>query len=287
MSCLISLLLALIYRTFNINIIQTIGGLTSLFSGLLLDLILYLNNQKKLKRQAKIIPIQQRIFTSKHQIIIDTGGGDLEQKIARDFIGGNATINNTKNITVKDRKVEINPNNITNTFDDFRDILVQSINQSSDALEAISEFAKELTEQLRNQPELKSSFGVDDNISIQKLVKEIFIDLLTNNYNQIGKEYPSNLIVKPAAIEPISISSSSQFIEYFSDCGNNEYDVIYKNYTIHLFQDELKWWRYKIKRSDTSFIERTNRKRSRNIYLGIGKAIIEIEKELTNNWTEN
>ncbi|MEH1869937.1 hypothetical protein [Nostoc sp.] len=284
-SCCISLLLALIHSRFNINIVKTIVGLTLFLSGFLLDIFSYLNNQKKLKRQVKLVPLRQTIPASKHQIVFDTKGGDLEQNIRGNFIGRDA-INNTKNITIRDRKVEVNPNNIINTFDEFRDILVQSINQSSDASVAISEFAKELTDQLRNQPEVKSCFGVDENISLQELIKEIFIDLLTKSYNQIGKEYSSNLIVKPDTIEPINISNTSQFIEYFRDCGNNEYDVIYQSYTIHLFQDELKWWRYKIKRSDSSFIEKTNRTRTRNIYLAIGKAIIEIEREITKNWAE-
>ncbi|MGF2036422.1 MAG: hypothetical protein RMZ43_014075 [Nostoc sp. CmiVER01] len=279
-------MLALIHSTFNINIVKTTLGLTLFLSGFLLDIFLYLDNQNKLNRRVKLVKIRQTIPTSNHQIIFDTKGGGLEQNIARDFIGRDAINNSTKNITIRDRKVEVNPNNIIKTFDEFRDILVQSINQSSEASAAISEFAKELTEQLRNQPEVKSCFDVDKNISLQELIKEIFIDLLTNNYNQIEKEYSNNLIVKPATVETINISNSSQFIEYFRDCGNNEYDVIYQNYIIHLFQDELKRWRYKIKRSDSSFLERENRTRARNIYLAIGKAIIEIERELTNNWTE-
>ncbi|MEH2394376.1 MAG: hypothetical protein V7K21_22865 [Nostoc sp.] len=53
--------------------------------------------------------------------------------------------------------------------------------QSSNALESISEFAKELAEELRNRPEVKVCFGVNENISAHELVNEIFLDLLTNN----------------------------------------------------------------------------------------------------------
>ncbi|MEH2367931.1 hypothetical protein [Nostoc sp.] len=283
----ISLLLALIHSTLNINIVSTIVGLTLFFSGFLLDIILHLKNPNRLKRQLRLIPIKQIIQISKHQTIIDTKGGNLEQNIARDFIARDAVTKNIKNITVRDREVEINPNNIIETFDQFRDILVQSITQSSDALESISEFAKELTEELRNRPEVKVCFGVDENISTQELVNEIFIDLLTKNYKPISEKHYKNLIIHPDKIEEINISNGSEFIEYFKSCGNNEYDVVYKKYTIHLFQEEFKGWRYKIRRSDLSFLERTNRKRSGNIYFAIGKAIIEIEKELTNNWANN
>ncbi|MHC5833892.1 MAG: hypothetical protein ACYT04_000000102295, partial [Nostoc sp.] len=71
----------------------------------------------------------------------------------------------------------INPNNIIETFDQFRDILVQSITQSSNALESISEFAKELTEELRNHPEVKVCFGVDEDISAQELANKVIAAL--------------------------------------------------------------------------------------------------------------
>ena len=106
-------------------------------------------------------------------------------------------------------------------------------------------------------------------------------------YNQISEKDQHNLIIQPDKIEEINAANGSEFIESFRYSGNNEYDVIYKTYTIHLFQEEFKWWRYKIRRSDISFLERTNRQRSGNIYFAIGKAIIEIEKELTNNWANN
>ncbi|MEH2319848.1 hypothetical protein [Nostoc sp.] len=287
LSFCISLLLALIHSTLNINVVSTIVGLTLFFSGFLLDIFLHLKNQNRLKRQLKLVLIKQIVPASNHQTRIDTKGGDLEQNIAGHFIAGDAVTKNIKKITVANREVGINPNNIIKTFDEIRDILVQSIIESSKASESISEFAKELTEELRNRPEVKVCFGVDENISAHELVKEIFIDLLTKNYNQISETNQSNLIIQPNKIEEINISNSSEFIEYFKSCGNNEYDVLYKRYTIHLFQEELKLWRYKIRRSNLSFLERTNRKRSANIYLAIGKAIIEIEKELTNNWANN
>jgi hypothetical protein len=179
----ISLLLALIHSTLNMNIVSTILGLTLLFSGLLLDIFLYLKSHNKIKRQLKLVSIKQIVPSSDHQITIDTKGGSFEQNIARDFIARDAVTKNTKNITVGNKEVEINPNNIIKTFDEFRGILVQSITQSSNALASISEFAKELTEQLRNRPEVKVCFGLDENISAQELVNKIFIDLLAKNYS--------------------------------------------------------------------------------------------------------
>ncbi|WP_335116427.1 hypothetical protein [Nostoc sp.] len=73
--------------------------------------------------------------------------------------------------------------------------------QSSNALELISEFAKELTEELRNRPEVKVCFGVDENISAHELVNKIFLNFLTKTYNQIIKKYESNLIIQRNNIE--------------------------------------------------------------------------------------
>ncbi|MEH2449810.1 hypothetical protein [Nostoc sp.] len=74
---------------------------------------------------------------------------------------------------------------------------------------------------------MKVCFGVDENISAHELVNEIFIDLLTKAYNQIIEKHQSNLIIQPNNIEEINIYNSSEFIEYFKSCGNNEYNVVY------------------------------------------------------------
>ncbi|HBW33625.1 MAG TPA: hypothetical protein DEF48_26840 [Nostoc sp. UBA8866] len=294
-SCCISLLLILIHKNFNSekDIFWKLLGLTSFISGVLgflIDILLYFNSQNKLKRKVKLVRTKQEKTISEHQIIWNSKGGNIEQNIARDFIGRDAVTNNNKKITIKNREVEVNPNNIIQTFDDFRDILAQSIIQSSDALEAIREFAQELTEQLRNQPEVKSSFGVDKNISINGLLKEVFIELLTKNYNQINEKDENGLIVHSNKIEGMNISKTSNFIEYFKYWGHNNYDIIYKTYTIQLFQEEGKLWHYRIKRSDSSFLEKTNGKprlRSSDIYTAIGKAIREIEREITKTWKNN
>lgn len=74
---------------------------------------------------------------------------------------------------------------------------------------------------------MKVCFGVDENINAHELVNEIFLDLLTKTYNKISEKYQSNLIIQPNKIEEINIYKSSEFLEYFKSCGNNEYDVVY------------------------------------------------------------
>lgn len=310
-SFFISLLLALIHIILTINITSAILGLTLLIS----SVITYFWNQNieknkyrlKPTKQVEIIANNQRIVedttettvsTTVHKTVntnsssyIDTEGGNYNQEIGRDYIQGDyigrdSVNKNIKNITIGKREVEINPNDIVETFDKLRDILTQSITQSSNALEAISEFAKELTEELRNHPEVKVCFGVNENISIQELVNQIFIDLLTKSYDPINESNQISRIDKPDQIQKINIAKGSEFIEHFESRGNNEYDILYKEYTIHLFQEKLKRWLYRIKRSDSSiFVEHS--KHSRNIYFAIGRAIDQIDNEIDMNWKNN
>lgn len=283
----ISLLFALIHATFTINTVKSIVGFTLFLSGI----FLHFKNKNAVKIYPKLAPSKQIESTVNEQITVITDGGNYNEKIERDYIGrdyiGRDSVNkNIKNITVGDREVKINPNDIVETFDELRDILTQSIIQSSNALEAISEFAKELTEELRNHPEVKVCFGVDENISIQELVNKIFIDLLTKTYdqiNEINQSHQLTRITQPDQIQKINIAKGSEFIEHFEYHGNNEYDILYKEYTIYLFQEKLKRWLYRIKRSDSSiFVEHS--KHSRNIYFAIGRAIDQIDHEIDFKW---
>ncbi|MCC5640610.1 hypothetical protein LC593_33225 [Nostoc sp. CHAB 5844] len=232
------------------------------------------------------MPIKQINSTPNNQRTVNTSSGNYNENIGRDFVGRDSINKNIKNINIGNREVEVNPNNIIVTFDEFRDILTQSITQSSDALEAISEFARQLTEELRKSPEVKVSFGVDENINEQELVNKIFIDLLTKTYNQISEvsqNYQIARITQPEQIEKINISNSSGFIERFESRGNNEYDISYREYTIYLFQEKRKRWLYRIIRRDLSvFVEHS--KNWRNIYYAIGKAIDQIDNEIDMKW---
>lgn len=278
----ISLLFALIHATFTINTVKSIVGLTLFLSGILL----HFKNKNTVKNYPILVPSKQIESTVNEQITVITDGGNYNERIERDYIGRDLVNKNIKKITVGDREVKINPNDIVKKFDEFRDVLTQSIIQSSNALEAISEFAKELTEELRNCPEVKVCFGVDENISVQELVNKIFIDLLTKTYdqiNEINQSHQITRITQPDPIQKINISSGSGFIEHFESHGNDEYDILYKKYTIHLFQEKLKRWLYRIKRSDSSiFVEHS--KHSRNIYFAIGRAIDQIDNEIDFKW---
>ncbi len=282
----ISLTLALIHTTFSINPVSTILGLTLFISGVLHSIFLYLKNQNSVKSTPILMPIKQINSTPNNQRTVNTSSGNYNENIGRDFVGRDSINKNIKNINIGNREVEVNPNNIIVTFDEFRDILTQSITQSSDALEAISEFARQLTEELRKSPEVKVSFGVDENINEQELVNKIFIDLLTKTYNQISEvsqNYQIARITQPEQIEKINISNSSGFIERFESRGNNEYDISYREYTIYLFQEKRKRWLYRIIRRDLSvFVEHS--KNWRNIYYAIGKAIDQIDNEIDMKW---
>jgi hypothetical protein len=273
----ISLILALIYTVFTINIVYSIFGLTLFLSGIFLEL----RNQIIERTQFRLEATKQIILTDKRTI--DTSSGNYNENIGRDYIDDDSVTNNIKNITIGNREVEINPNYLVETFDEFRDILTQSITQSSNALEAISEFAKQLTEQLRNRPEVKVCFGVDENISVEELLNKIFIDLLNKNYEQINEYYPITRITSDQ-IQKINNFSNLAYIEQFESNGNGEYDLLYRGYTVHLFLDQSKWWLYRIRRSNSSIFEHSNTRRSRNIYFAIGRAIDQIEKEIEINW---
>ena len=315
-SFFISLLLVLVHIILTVNITSAIFGLTLLTSSIIT--YFYNQNIAKNKskltliNRVQVIPSNERtvettVETRVHRTVntngspyneniegdfigrdsiettirrkVDIGSGIYNESIAGDLIGRDSVTKNIKNITVGNREVEINPNDIFETFDEFRDILAQSIAQSSNALEAISEFVKELTEQLCNHPEVKVCFGVDENISVQELVNKIFVDLLTQTSNQINEINQSNSIIQPDLIQKINISRSSVFIEHFEAGENNQHNFVYKGYTVNLSYKSSKGWRYKIKRSDSS-INPSKTKYSRNVYFAIGRAVDQIDDEI-------
>lgn len=274
-------MLALIHAAFTINIFFAIGGLTLFLSGALL----HFRSKEMIKAQAKLLEINQIEVIPNNQRNISTSGGNYNENIGRDYIGRDSVTKNIKNITLGDREVKIDPNYLVDTFDEFRDILTQSITQSSNALEAISEFANQLTEELRKQPEVKSYFNVDRDISAQELVNKIFLDLLNTDYEQINEIYPVTRI-SSNQIQSINNFSESAYIERFESNGNNEYDFLYKDYTVHLFLDQSRMWNHRIRRPDSSLVKHSYR-RTRNIYSAFGKAIDMIDKELEEIWKTN
>ncbi|MGD1875207.1 MAG: hypothetical protein ACFB02_19405 [Mastigocoleus sp.] len=213
----ISVTLALIHEVLTINTYKSIAGLTLLFSGT----YLHIYNKNKVKNQKsniKVITAKKITETSRSQKKVYTNGGNYNERIERDYIRGDfiettltrtvhtnggsygenigrdligrdsITNTNIKNITVGKKEVRVNPNNIGETFDELKDVLAQIIAQSSSVLEAISEFTKELTEGLRNRPDVKVCFGMGENISEEELIKRIFGDLiigLTHRTNEL------------------------------------------------------------------------------------------------------
>ncbi|NWF58970.1 MAG: hypothetical protein HXY43_06590 [Fischerella sp.] len=245
-------------------------------------IFLHLKNYNIVKIQPILVLIKQIIPPRNNQRTVNTSGGAYNEEIKGNYIARDSVTKNTKNISVGNIEVEINPNNIVETFDEFRVILTQSITQSSNALEAISEFAKELTEELRNRPEVKVCFGVDEDISEEELVNKIFINLFAKTYDKINEINQITRITQADQTQKINIANGSGFIEHFEYRGNNEYDILYRGYTIHLFQEKFKRWLYRIKRSDSSISEHS--KHSRNIYFAIGRAIDQIDNEIDLKW---
>ncbi|WP_339377661.1 hypothetical protein [Calothrix sp. NIES-2100] len=135
----ISLLVALIHAAFTINVFFAIGGLTLFSSGVLL----HFRSKDIIKaQQALLVETNQIEVIPNNQRDISTNGGNYIEKTGRDYIEGDSigrdsVTKNIKNITLGDKKVKIDPNYIVETFDDFREILTQSITQSSNALQAI------------------------------------------------------------------------------------------------------------------------------------------------------
>lgn len=177
----------------------------------------------------------------------------------------------SKYITIQDRQVEIG-DDISQTFNEFRDILMHSIAQSPNALEAISEFAKKLAEELHKYPELKVRLNSDRNVNEQELANNILKLLLTqNHYHQIQK---------------LSAKSDLVYVEYIND-DDELYDrqtVIYKGYKIHLHKDQNNRWHYKIQRNDLSLLTKNKSRRFFYREHALATAKRKIKKDKFNKW---
>lgn len=298
----LSLLIALVHITLTINIYTAILGLTLIISGA----IKYLYNEKSKINKHKlestqiteIIGSQITVEATVHQQrkkndednfvddsletthapsrTISTDGGTYNEYVGRDAIGRDLVNKNIKNITIGNREVEINPNNIYQTFEKLRDILAQSIAQSSDALEAISDFARELTEELRNRPDVKIYLDGDKNINEQESIKRIFKFLLTH----IDAVIENTPMVKSEIIQQINSSDDSAFIENFEKSTSNSYDFSYKNYSVSLSYKSSRGWRYKIKRPNGNSEMKSQTLHSRNVYYAIARAVEQIDDEI-------
>jgi hypothetical protein len=151
-------------------------------------------------------------------------------------------------ITIENHQVIIN-DDISETFNEFRDILVHSIAQSSNPLEAASDFTRKLAEELHKHPEVKLQLNADRNIDERELANNILKLLLTqNHYHQLQK---------------LNSSSELVYLEYLND-DEEFYDkqiIIYKGYKIHLHKNQNNRWHYKIQRSDLSWLTKNKSRR--------------------------
>lgn len=174
-------------------------------------------------------------------------------------------------ITIEDRQVEIG-DDVSQAFHEFRDILVHSIAQSSNPLDAVSEFAQNLTEELHKHPEVKLRLNADRNINEQELVNNIIKLLLTqNHYHQIQKLNPSSDLV---------------YLEYLND-DEEFYDrqiIIYKGYKIHLHKNQNNRWHYKIQRNDLSFLTKNKSRRFLYREHALAAAKRKIRRDKFINW---
>jgi hypothetical protein len=261
-------------------------GLTLILSGIFLQF----RNQFLAKNQPKLAPIKQIIPTSNQQRTINTKGGNYNEKVGRDYIEGDYV---KKYINIKNKQVEIS-SDISETLGDFKDILNEMIVKSSDPVEAISQFARELAEELRKQPEVKASIDDKDDSSEQELANKIIIDLLTKSYDQISQ---INEITQITRTEQINQSSQIQKVNnsstleytYYTPNEENEYNndrciILYNEYTIYLAKDHENMWNLEIQREDGSPLDLSKQRRFSSKDNAIGTAKKKIDKDRIANW---
>ncbi len=265
-----ALLTVLIYYSFTKSPINTVAGLILFSVGIAM---LFKDSIAACRKKESI---GRNTATS---ILNNSGIVNLSDNYNLN-IQGNTTLSAcqehrmSKYITIQDRQVEIG-DDISQTFNEFRDILMHSIAQSPNALDAISEFAKKLAEELHKYPEVKVRLNTDRNINEQELANNILKLLLTqNHYHQIQK---------------LSTKSDLVYVEYIND-DDELYDrqtVVYKGYKIHLHKDQNNRWHYKIQRNDLSFLTKNKSRRFFYREHALAAAKKKIRRDKFNNWNDS
>ncbi len=252
------LLTILIYYSFTKSPANTVIGLILFLAGLAMlskNQIAYQNKNELISRNAA------------NSILNNSGIIDVNDNSRLNI--QNSYIK--QYITIENRQVEI-ADDVSQTFNEFRDILVENIAQSSNPLNAISEFAQKLTEELHQHPEVKLRLNADRNIHEQELVSNIVKLLLTqNHYNQIQK---------------LNTSSDLVYLEYLND-DEDFYDrqiIIYKGYKIHLHKNQNNRWHYQIQRSDLSVLTKNKSRRFFYREHALAGAKRKIKKDKFINW---
>lgn len=252
------LLTILIYYSFTKSPANTVIGLILFLAGIAMlskNKIVYQNKNELISRNAA------------NSILNNSGIIDLNDNSRLNV--QNSYIK--QYITIEDRQVEI-ADDVSQTFNKFRDILVENIAQSSNPLDAISEFSQKLTEELHQHPEIKLRLNADRNIHEQELVSNIVKLLLTqNHYHQIQK---------------LNTSSDLVYLEYLND-DEEFYDrqiIIYKGYKIHLQKNKNNRWHYKIQRNDLSLLTKNKSRRFLYREHALAAAKRKIRKDKFINW---
>jgi hypothetical protein len=243
------LLTILIYYSFKKSPFNTVIGLILFLAGIAML------SKNKITSQRKNELVSRNLSTQ----ILNNSDLNLQHSYMKQYI------------TIENRQVEI-ADDVSETFNEFREILVHNIAESSNPLNAISEFAQKLTEELHQHPEVKLRLNADINIHEQELVNNIVKLLLTqNHYHQIQK---------------LNTSSDLVYLEYLND-DEEFYDrqtIIYKGYKIHLHKNQNNRWHYKIQRSDLSLVTKNKSRRFLYREHALAAAKKKIRKDKFINW---
>ncbi|MEH2357828.1 hypothetical protein [Nostoc sp.] len=252
-------------------------------------MLLHLRNQSIVKIQPRLAPIKQIIPTTNKQRTVNTNGGAYNEKIGRDYIGRDYV---KKYINIKNEEVEISAD-ISETLGDFKDILNEIIVKSSDPGQVISQFAQELAEELRKQPEIKASFNEKEDSTEQELANKIIIDLLTKSYDQLSQINQTTQITRTdqinqsSQIQKLNNYSPLEYTYYIPNNDNDRDVILYNGYTIYLAKDHVNMWNLEIQREDSSPLDLSKQRRFSSKDNAIGTAKKKIDKDRMTNWKSN
>ncbi|TFI52834.1 hypothetical protein BLD44_019170 [Mastigocladus laminosus UU774] len=180
---------------------------------------------------------------------INTNGGNYNGLIQGNYVQGDY-------INIQETPVDIS-HGITQTMDEFREILMNMVNQGYSTEEAVEQITNELLEEIRRKPEIKSKLLIDENASDNEIAEE-FINILIRRKYFINRQ-------------------SSQRSNYMSD--DYEETIYYKGYAIHLEADKDDNWYYKI---DGLLFYETGKSFSKSSAIDEAKG--KIDEERFRNW---
>ncbi|HSF73649.1 MAG TPA: hypothetical protein VLA84_07605 [Microcoleus sp.] len=221
---------------------------------LTIGLYLYLKRQRGVRDNHKLYDLEDKNnSTTNHDI--NTGGGNYNGVIGGNYIQGDY-------IKIQDKRVDISKNLIS-ILDDFRVILTKMQNQGYSTEQAVTQMAKELAEETRKKPYVKSKFHIDKNADDIEAF-EIFVRLLQTNH-------PLN--------QKIPMYPMYQVYSGDDDSENHGEKINYKGYTIYLESDKDGKWHYKI---DSIMYDNTGESWLKS--LAIDEAKGKIDEERFSKW---